>query len=190
MRMRKNEIAYFIYGPDNGGSFFSEAPPRLFCERCGVPLPESLQYAPRRLQVENVYPFSYTYDNRAICTRAFMEMCLRFDPVGVRFTPVSQDPELFWLMPIRILKLDYKRRQTKFDEWCEKCNRFAQVAGASPGFSARPVLDYPEGFYRTDVAFGSGREQAPAVIVGPRLKEHIDQQNYPGVYFKPIYYEN
>jgi len=118
-----------------------------------------------------------------------MEMSRQFDPVGAEFKQVSLVPELFWLMPVRVLELDYKRRETKFDGWCEKCNRFAEVAGASPGFSKNSVLEYPGGFYRSDVAFGSGREQVPAVIVGPQLKEHIEQQKYKAVYFKPVYYE-
>ncbi|WP_156521291.1 hypothetical protein [Halothiobacillus diazotrophicus] len=187
--MSKVIVGYFIYGPDNGGIFLDGAPSDLFCPKCGLLLSSGENYAPENLHTGRIYPFSFTNDNRPICSSEFVSTALTSDPDGVSFVGVSKDKDLFLVSPRRKVTLDYARRKTIFANKCNLCGHYAEIAGASPGFIKDASTIDPNGFYRTDVSFGSGKAQAPAVITGTRLKEIIDVKGFLGVYFKPIFLE-
>jgi hypothetical protein len=181
-----NAIAYDITGQDNGAFFFLEAPARAFCPVCGSVTDDS--YLPERLKnVRSKYPFSYTYDGRPIATSEFRDFCMMHDPAGLDFALVHKTPSLYLVKAKRVVKFDSAKRRTTTTHFCDECQRFAQVAGATPGFLTE--IDAPLGyqFVRTDVEFGSYREKHPSIIVGPELKCAMERMKFKGIYFHPVY---
>ncbi len=179
-------VGYILSGQDNGAHFYLEAPESTFCSSCDRVIDRS--YFPERLaRVRSRYPFSYTFDGQAIASRAFRDFSESADPGGLKFARVNSDPDLYWVNAQRVLEFDTNRRMTMFTSFCARCAHYAQVAGLTPGFLRAIKAPLPTEFFRTDVEFGSNKEQAPAIIVGPELKSKIERQKYKGVYFSPVY---
>jgi hypothetical protein len=122
-----------------------------------------------------------TYDGYLIASRRLRNYCVSRAEPGVLFVPLPADDEFFWLRSDRTIGFDAELRRTRFEGRCHACGAFCSVAGAYPVMLcgvAEPLLD---GFYRTDVEFGSGPQQEPLVIVGVRTAQALKAEKFRGL---------
>ena len=88
--------------------------------------------------------------------------------------------------PARVLEYDAQRRGTRFMEYCSVCGQHESVVGANPVFLRNVRGPIGDGFYRTDLEFGSGREKHPLVIMGLATYPLLLKEKLKGVELSPI----
>lgn len=122
-----------------------------------------------------------TYDGCLIASTRLRNFCISRGDPGVFFVPLPADDAFFWLRSDRMVGSDAALRGTRFERHCHTCRAFYSVVGAHPIVlrgEAEPLL---EGFYRTDLEFGSGPEQSPLVIVGIRTAQALRGAKFRGL---------
>ncbi len=122
-----------------------------------------------------------TYDGYLIASTRLRDFCVSRGDPGVFFVPLPADNAFFWLRSDRMIGFDAALRGTRLERHCQTCRAFYSVVGADPVMLrgvAEPLL---EGFYRTDLEFGSGPEQCPIVIVGIRTAQALRGANFRGL---------
>lgn len=130
------------------------------------------------------FDFSYTYDGVAIVSRRFkdaIESAQLSD--GVRFVELVGEPGFFALVVDRQVSFDSERRQTRLSDQCERCGRWRSVAGAHPVFLREPV---PRGLSRTDLSFGTGREQHPVLLADVASADVLAGLDLNGLELQPV----
>ena len=180
-------VAYSISGSNNGAHYFEEAPESFFCSSCGCVIDQG--YIPKRLLhlKKKINDFTYTYDGRPIVKKQFREFCEHIYPSDIQFTEVNEYPSLFMIHIMNKLVFDSKRRKTLFEDYCNTCMQYVQVAGATPGFLRNTENPIQRGFFHTDVEFGSYKEKNTMIIVGIETKTELIKRNFTGLEFRPIY---
>jgi hypothetical protein len=127
-----------------------------------------------------------TYDGYTLASKRLRDFCIGRRCAGVSFERLPNDDGFFWLRPTRVIAFDAQARQTRFEKRCPGCGAFYDVVGATParlrGVS-EPLL---EGFYRTDIEFGSGPEQHPLVLVGTRTAEALRTEKLSGLELQAV----
>jgi hypothetical protein len=179
-------LAYTFSGnSSNNASFLGEdVLPGVICPQCGSCL--DYEYSPPFLKINpsKKYDVSYTHDLRNLYSQRFVEFCkeeLLSDDV---FVPVDVGwGSYYYMMPKRIVAFDWKRRNSTFTDACNLCGSYREIVGAYP---ACLHLDEPlgPGFYRTDLAFGSGKSKTPLILIGPNWKKLIEMQKFRGATFE------
>jgi hypothetical protein len=122
-----------------------------------------------------------TYDGYLIASARVRSFCIDRGDSGVFFVPLPADDAFFWLRSDRMIGFDTALRGTRFERPCHTCRTFYSVVGAHPVVLrgvAEPLL---EGFYRTDLEFGSGPEQCPLVIVGIQTAQALRGTEFRGL---------
>ena len=162
-------IAYQLSGHDND-TWAYKWPGAPRCQACGYvtnrdTIDPALRVKRRRLDV------SSTYDNVLLVSRRLAEACL--DEWEVGLVPLTADPEFLALRPPRIVPFDAERRGTRFENKCSLCGRYESVVGAKPGFLRISALPTPDGFFRTDLEFGSGDEKSPLIVASLSVRERL-----------------
>lgn len=108
-----------------------------------------------------------TYDGYRLVSSRFRDFCIANNwHRDVQFAPLPADDEYFVLRPSTVVKFDSERGKTRFDEHCPKCDHYFSVVGATPVYLRGITETISEGFFRTDLAFASGHEQSPLIILG------------------------
>jgi hypothetical protein len=162
-------IAYQLSGHDNGTSAYGwPGAPR--CLACGYitdrnAIDPELRVKRRGLDV------SSTYDNVLLVSRRFAEACRYEWDAGL--VALASDPEFFVLKPPRVVPFDAARRGTRFEKLCPVCEQYESVVGANPGYLRIAALPTPDGFFRTDLGFGSGDEKSPLVIASSSVHARL-----------------
>jgi hypothetical protein len=154
----------------------------------GIPHPATCPKCGRKTNPNYINPkfrarkrkwdMSGTYDGYTIVSKRFRDFCKRSKWKGMNFVPLPADKGFFVLRLLLILAFDAKRRKTRFDDPCPACGAFYNVIGSDPAFLAgikQPIMD---GFYRSDLEFASGPEQAPLIFVGIETAEKLRKQNF------------
>ena len=153
--------ASVLYGHDNNTFFFDNPPDGVCCTQCGTCLdyayvPKKLSYGPLRR-----YDVSYTYDGRLILSaRAVDKLGLRDRPEEIRLVELDHNPRVYYALPTRVIAFDSVARRTSFEKPCAGCGGFESVVGATPAYLKGNGLP-GRGFFRTDLAFASRRENPP-----------------------------
>jgi len=130
--------------------------------------------------------FSSTYDSYDIVSDRFRTFCLEQQYEGLAFGEFSNDKTHFNFMPNRIVRFDALRRNTTFEKLCRVCRNYESVVGATPPYLLRskPLED---GFYRSDLLFGSGDRKGPLILVGLETKAKLKAANLKGLEFSPAF---
>ncbi len=103
-----------------------------------------------------------------------------------RCSLASHDPGLYLLNVSNVVSFDAERRKTRFEQFCDGCERFRSVAGATPAFLRGVDTPLPDGIYRTDVEFGSDDGRHPVLIVSAGVRDMLRREAKKGVDFKPV----
>lgn len=194
----KNVVGYTLDGHDNGTYMYEPGDKALpTCPRCGYRLdffPTNPDYALKKRfkpltgqpTVSKETALSSTYDHQDIVSLSFKDFCLQQGYLDLNFIEFPKDPHHFHLMIANQVKFDSERRGTRFLELCPTCGNYDGIIGAShaPLQVTEPLAD---GFYRTDLLFGSGDRKSPLIIVGTETKAKLKAMKFRGLIFEPAY---
>jgi hypothetical protein len=192
-----NTVGYSLSIPDNGTFMFREKSALRRCPACGYSKRFMLHnpaYRANRREVDYKYDgyfkrnadCSSTYDSYFIVSDRFKEFCLNEGYPGLVFREFENDKTHFNFMVKRTVKFDAIRRDTTFEKFCRACKNYESVVGATPSYLLRskPLRD---GFYRTDLMFGSGDTKSPVIIVGVETKAKLERAKLKGLTFAPAF---
>jgi len=138
-----------------------------------------------RIQTRS-FDLSSTYDGVAIASRRFRKFVRENGITGVVFRELPSDPLFFQVLATRVVKFDFERRQTIFEELCPVCGRYYAIAGATPAYLLPGERVDPMEFVRTDIEFGTGDEQGPLLICGLKAGELLRDSGLAGFYLKEV----
>lgn len=179
-------IGYTISAQDNGAYFFNECSKNVLCPKCGTCTDYS--WYPDKLELtENIQvkDASCTYDCRLIVSEKFKIFCSEQEYEGIYFYKVSEKPVLYYMIPGKIISFDSDRRKTRFINKCEICGGYESIVGATPAF-LRDNSKVDDGLFRSDLAFASGKEKFPIIIIGSETYRKMKEYQLTGVEFKKI----
>jgi hypothetical protein len=144
---------------------------------------------PQNIKIPKKYDIGSSYDGRDIVSTQFKSFCEDNYPGEVDFFPITTSRDFYFMKPNRVLNFDAEKRKTQFLKPCSSCGNFESITGATPGVLKNIHEPIQLGFYRTDVAFGSGRGKSPFIIIGLKTKEQIKQKKFTNPSVNPIYDE-
>ena len=191
-------VGHTLDGHDNGTYMYEPGDKALpLCPRCGYRLnffPTNPDYALKKRfkpltgqsVVSKETALSCTYDHQTIVSQGFKDFCLQQGYEGLNFIEFPKDPWHFHLIITNQVKFDSARNQPRFLEMCPTCGNYDGVIT-----SGRALLELTEplvdGFYRTDLLFGSGDRKNPLIVVGTGTKSKLKAMNFKGLIFEPAY---
>jgi hypothetical protein len=127
-----------------------------------------------------------TYDGYLLASRRLKNHCIESRSPGAHFVTLPADDDFSWLCPDRIVEFDPVARHTKFERPCPDCGAFYTVAGATPARLKVDPATLPDGFFRTDLEFGSGPEQSPLIVVAGRTAALLRDGKLRGLSLKAV----
>jgi hypothetical protein len=179
-------LGYCLYGQDNDSWMLEdgEPPQELKCNRCGLLI--DFDYSNPFYKIKRkTYDYSHPYDVGNVVSAKFREFCIREGYKNIVFKEFEWSPGFFQFYATKIVKFDIKRSGTSLSKYCEVCKSYEEVIGSSPPFlDSQTVLS--EGFYRTDLLFGSKNAKNSIIIVDPLTQQKIKREKMKGLVFKPI----
>lgn len=177
-------LGYVVRGHDNGARFFQEEKAEILCERCGSC--RNYRYCPEviDMDISKKYDVSVTYDGRMLFSDSFMRFCKDSLSSEEEFTAIKvNETYLYYMFPSVTLTFDTERRGSRLGRVCEECGEYESVVGALPAILKESQPMGP-GFFRSDLAFGSGREKFPLIMVGSKWKELLAARRFRGLEFR------
>lgn len=157
------------------------------CPTCNTILNRDFTNPKLRFSKSN-YDVSATYDNRLIVSERFKSACEEHCIQGAMFHSLDFRPNHYHMQitPERIIPVCSTKYELNIGERCETCGHRSHFCGANPLF-----LEYDEplhqGFYRTDIYFGSKNARHPIELVAMEAKSFLDSMEFHGLDFHPVY---
>lgn len=184
-------IGYEIFGNDNNsymtGSCEKLMPELKFlpkCKKCGYRT--DYRYTDKDfIQKRKSLDFSSTYDGIIIVSLKFKEFCIRNRYDNIEFIDLPKAPT-FYQFYINGNVLNYEARIK--EKFCEACKQFESVVG--PTFKSLEMQLLENGFYQSDLWFGSGNEKSPIIIIAPEVKYKIERERFRNIFFDKIEINN
>jgi len=98
---------------------------------------------------------------------------------------VSDGGQFFWLKIHAIVEFDAAARGTRFLNYNEACDGYEEIIGATPVYvkEGKPLAD---GFYRTDLCFGSFAGKTPMYLVGEETKRKLEAVGFDDIDYEEI----
>lgn len=185
--MMKKIIAYAMSAKDAEGYYFEDAPASIFCSSCTSCIRNN--YIPKSVNIKYFnLDGSYTYDGQLIVSQKFKSWYMENGFKDSDFYCVDKEKHLFSFKPNSTLIFDVVKREVVFDEYCQTCHQYEEIAGANPVFLENVDNEILDGFFRTDVEFGSGREKSPIIILGTKTYKNLKKAKLTGFEFDPVYF--
>lgn len=175
-------VAYNFGGHDGDAFFFEDRESSIFCPICGTLLDKN--FLPTGVRPRKKWDVCSSYENRTIVTERFKTWCEAHHFDGLVFRQVCMLPPYYVFEPSKVLRFDPRR--ARFDNKCKACGNYESVVIAGPLTLLEVSTPIEDGFYRTDIEFGSRWEKSPLIIVGIRTKDLIKQEKFRLVEFEPI----
>jgi len=172
---------YAISGPDNGSTMYDEHDFGPLCENCGQYIGDQRTANLEIVISRQNFDFSYTYDGWCIVSQNFRDFCLRNSYSGLRFGALPLSPGFYSFAIYREVTFDSDRRKTRFLNKCPLCGNYDSIVGAFPVFLEDVDRALEDGFFRTDLVFGSGNQKAPVYLVGCTTKTKLDLEKFSGL---------
>jgi len=146
------------------------------CGSCGYLIDRSAVDPQLRIRRRS-FDLSSTYDGVNIASLRFKEHVQRVRYAGVDFLPLPADPDFFVIRPQTTVPFDSARRRTRFEKPCPACGQYESVVGVTPPFlrQSNPLSD---GFFRTDLEFGSGDAKSALLLVGAATRERLEREHF------------
>jgi hypothetical protein len=175
-------VAYNFGGHDGDAFFFEDRKASIFCPICGTLLDRD--FLPEGVRPRKKWDVCSSYENRTIVTERFKKWCesRKFD--GLVFRQVCETPPYYVLEPSNVLRFDPRR--ARFENKCAACGNYESIVLAGPFALLNVQAPIEEGFFRTDLEFGSRWEKSPLIVVGVRTMDAIKQERFRLVEFEPI----
>lgn len=131
------------------------------------------------------YNISGTYDGFVIVSAKFKQFCESEKYTGLNFILLPNAPGFYWFKVSNIIEFDTKMRKTKFLNYNSTCKGYEEIIGANPVYLKNPVL-LLEGFFRTDICFGSFAGKSPLYLTGEVTKKKLLAAGFKEIFFEKI----
>jgi len=128
---------------------------------------------------------SSTYDNFVIVDGKFKKFCEQEGYPGLQFVELNGSQKYYWFKLENVIAFDPVGRETRFIGYNEKCNGYEEVIGATPAYLKERTL-LPDGFFRTDLCFGSYATKGPLYVVGVETKRKIEAAGFKNIDFEKV----
>lgn len=178
-------IGHCLYGQDNDSYMIEDETALEICPKCKY-LKDFNYHNPFYKIKNKSYDFSHPYDIGSIVSLKFKEFCLRENYEGIIFKEFEKSFGFYQFIPKNILEFDDSRTGTHFKNYCEVCKNYEEVIGANPAYIKNIFKELEDGFYRTDLLFGSKSNKNPLIIVAPKTHAKLKKERMKGLVFKPI----
>lgn len=151
------------------------------CTKCGRKIDPNFVDPNFKLRKKRL-DISTTYDGYTIVSERFKNFCMNENIDGIEFIKLPSQPGFYWFRLNRILVVDQEKSlELEFMYYCDVCNSYAGIFGAS-NLKFKNVSELiPEGIYRTDLEFAQAHEQSPMIISSVELGNLIKAQNFKGI---------
>lgn len=181
-------IGYWISGYDND-SYMTGCCDRLFpeagnvpkCEKCGYRTDYRYTNLDFRLKRKTM-DFSSTYDGITIVSLKFKEFCLRYGYDNLRFVELPESPGFFqFYVEGNIIEYD----AGESERLCDACGLYESIVQPiiKCNGTTEPLSD---GFYQSNLWFGSGNEKSPLTIISPATKEKLAREKLKNICMNKI----
>lgn len=178
-------IGYVLYGYDNDSYMYYWDKNMPVCDECGYKL--NFQYTNPEFKLKRrVYDLSFTYDNCCIVSLKFKEFCERERYQSINFGKFLLEPNFFHFTANNIVQLKSVEGGIRFVNFCEKCKNYESIVFPGPKLINNRKEPLEDGFYRTDLFFGSGNEKNPLLIIGVDTYKKIKREKFKGLSFDEI----
>jgi hypothetical protein len=168
-------LGHLLRGADDDSYMLAGDAAHPTCDVCGVKVDPS--WVDPAFVPSGRWDFATTYDGYTIVSDRFRAAAA---DAGGAFIDLVSAPGFYVLDVHETVEFDATRRRTRFEDFCRGCDRYLQVAGATPVFLlSRTVL--PDRIVRTDVLFGSFDELHPLLLVGPGLAARLTAASLAGL---------
>jgi ribosomal protein S14 len=183
-------VGFAITGPDNDSYMFRSFRGLERCDRCGQ-IVKGNKPTNRELEIKVLdFDFSYTYDGCIIVSKRFMDFCVAEEYQNLCFTRLNRHPTFFHFEVSSIIRFDAETRKTRFENECAACGQYESIVGAHPVFLMDLTTPLSDGFFRTDLCFGSGDEKTPVILVGIETHDRLISEDFNGLEFMPVNMRN
>lgn len=131
-------------------------------------------------RIKTTKSISCTYDNFTIVKDDFKAFCESEKYHGLEFVLLPNAPGYYWFKVHNVIEFDAKAYGTRFINFNEKCNGYEEIIGATP---ARLKVNeaISDGFFRTDLCFGSYASKFPLIIVGVETIKKLKAAGFKGI---------
>lgn len=180
-----NVVAKAISAYDNHSYMYEPNESQDGCSSCGIRWSQSINLK-FKLKRKN-YDISYTYDGYCIVSSKFKEFCTMQDYNGLDFQPLPNNSTFFWFTCDNLVNLDIIRRKVVQKNYCNKCQRFYDVAGSTPAFLQKEYNISKKTIYKSDVEFGHGSFRSTIFIVNLEVFQDLKNEKFRGLYFHEIF---
>lgn len=181
-------IGYDISGYSND-SYMTGSCDKLFsdlkflpkCHKCGYRT--DFRYTNKDFRLKRkTLDFSATYDGITIVSLKFKEFCLRNRYDNLIFIDLPKTPDFYhFYINNNIIKYGADMK----DKLCETCGQYESVIG--PTLKAEAITEgLKEGFYQSDLWFGSGNEKSPKFIISPETKQRLEKDKFKNICFTAL----
>lgn len=128
---------------------------------------------------------SSTYDSFTIVSEKFKSFCKTEKYTGLEFVELPKSPGFYWFKIHNVIEYDIEARKTQFLNYSEECKGYESIIGANPACLKRRV-SLSDGFYRSDIFFGSYAGKHPLEMVGEPTKQKLKTAGFKEIYFEKI----
>ena len=128
---------------------------------------------------------SYTYDGFLIVSGLFKKFCEDEKYIGIEFIKLPLSINFYWFKIQNILEFDSDVRKTKFLKYDAACDGYEEIIGATP-VCLKKHIEIEDGFFRTDICFGSYAKKSPVELIGKSTKKKLEDSGFKEIYFKEI----
>jgi len=137
------------------------------------------------IKIKTKRSISSTYDNFTIVSEQFKAFCESQKYKGLEFVTLMSSPGYYWFKVHNIIEFDAETYGTRFINYNEKCGGYEEIIGADPA-CLKIKEPLPDGFFRTDICFGSYATKTPLEIVGVATMQKIKDAGFRSVDFNEI----
>lgn len=172
-------VGFNLYSQDNDTHMFSAEPET--CPVCNYRR-NFLAYNPEYVLRGTKFDISTTYDGFVIVSEPFRQFCVEQGYDGLRFGEFRHDRSHYNFAVSHEVRFDAEKRRTRFEKLCPHCGNYESIIGATPSYLLieQPL---PDGFYRSDLLFGSGNEKHPLMFVGVETRKKLETAGLKGLEF-------
>jgi hypothetical protein len=151
------------------------------CEKCGYRT--DYRYTNKNFVLhKKTLDVSCTYDIITIVSLKFKEFCIRSGYKNLVFIPLLKVPN-FYQFYIDGNVLEYTAG-TK-EKYCNTCGQYESVV--VPLINLEKISEpLKDGFYQSDLWFGSGNEKSPTIIIAPETKAKLDREKIKNICYHKI----
>ncbi len=177
--------------PDDPGGFYSwriaqnGRPHPATCPACGRKT-DPTYINPSYKVKKRRWDFGMTRDGYFSVSQRFRQFCEDQGWAGMEFVTLPADDQFFVLRLTRILTFDAARCEIRFEKFCRQCGAHHDVVGAIPVHLRGVSEAIEEGFFRSDLEFGSGHEHHPLILVGTKTAPKLRSQRFLRMQFDPV----